>query len=264
MVLNLDFINDEQIAAIIEKSAAGAAVRKLANVEIVSGKGNVKTVSVKDLDVKFHTTGLKTESGAVTELDINIGSLYSIQYFDDYAQVTGSEIYNTLFEKLPKEYEKALDRQIFGPVGDTSRFEGFTAGTVEVDETAASWEDAIAVVEDSGYSPTGMILNRKLRRVLSTALTEGSQVNPLTLNIVDGYEVNGIPVYFRDLGEKLGVIGDFDQAVLALGDTIEFNTYYAENDAQLAVMNKDMLKSSLRSGFGVFDQDAFREITLAV
>lgn len=261
MALNLDFINDETISSIIEKSAAGAAIKKLANVEVVSGKGNVKTVNIKDLNVKFHTTGEKQESGSVSELQINIGSLYSVQYFDDYADVTGSEIYNVLFEKLPREYEKALDRQIFGPIGDTSRFEGFTESAVVVDDTAASWEAAIETVEDNGYNPTGMILHKKLRSKLTKALTEGSQVNPLTVNIVDGYEVNGIPVYFRDLGEEIGVIGDFDQSVLALGDTLEFNTYYADNDAKLAILNKDMLKTSLRAGFGVFDQKAFVPLT---
>jgi hypothetical protein len=157
-----------------------------------------------------------------------------------------------------------LDKAIFPGLVPGTPYDFAGVNTATVDDTAASWIAAIQSIADAGYAATGAILDTKLKPLLISALTEGTNVNPLTLSIEDGYNVAGIPVVFRsNLGGK-GFIADFTQMAVCFKNGVTAEIHDPKDDWTLRRQNKAGVYAGWRVGVGISDPKAATVISPAV
>lgn len=258
------------ISSIFSKAREQSAVAQLARKEsLLSPKDHI-IYSFDGDDAKFHTPGGADKAeGAdtVTDIDVPVRTLYKIMKFHDvdYDDAVGRRIIDQVVEKLPGFIAETYDKAVFGPtVVPTSPFGGFTGTPLEVDETPESWMAAYDAVTASGYTPTGWVLDKSMIAAVRRASTDGSITNPLSLAVGDGFPIAGAPAYFRKLGGNRGVVGDWNQAVVATYSGLTIELHSPQNDFSLRKENAYAVYAGVRVGFGVADQDAFQRVTLDV
>lgn len=258
---------DEQLTQIFGTTAKRSALLYFVNATQTSTDKDKIALSVNWSDAKFHTRGGADKEISDDEFktfDVPMGDLYKLLTFEDYQLEDEPALVNDVVTNLETIVPNTLDKAIFPGLvpGTPYDFSGVNVKTV--DDTAASWIAALQSVADAGYSATGAILDTKLKPLLISALTEGTNVNPLTLSIEDGYNVAGVPVVFRNgLGGK-GFIADFSQMAVCFKNGVTAEIHDPKTDWTLRRQNKAGVYAGWRVGVGISDEKAATVISPVV
>lgn len=254
---------------VLSKIHKGAAILNLAELHPFSGSNEGVFYTFNGSDAEYHsgtdTTDKKISDDQLSEVTIRTKTLYKWLEFSDEEFQDLRVIANAIENKTPYDLYRTLDKDAVGgkSLVPTSGFDGYTATPLEVGATAASWLDAVDAVSDNGYEATGIILDNSFRKVLRAAFVENTNTNQLGTSIRDGIYVGDVPVFFRNLGAGVGVVGDFSQFVVAYNNNLNVVHYDPNSDAYQGRRDKNAVKVSWRVGVGVATQDAFQPITLA-
>lgn len=260
--LNLpDSFNEEIISNVKDT----AAVMQLANVVAAPKKRDAVQYAMNFTPAAFHnaTGASKNVSNETVEnIEIAMSTLYKMLNFKDWEYSDSVELVDQIANELPKVIQSTLDILAAGGTVSGARFEGYTTPAVEVDETSASWAAVIDAISAAGETANGAILDNSFKALLRQASTEGTQVNPLNVNVTDGFQLGGVTFYFRNLGEGVGVVGNFDKAVLAINGSVELRKFLPEDNYELQKENLMAVYAGLRVGYAVQNQDAFIPVTV--
>lgn len=254
---------------VLSKIQKGSAALNLAELHPFTGSKEGVFYSFNGSDAEYHsgsdTTDKKVSDDQLTEVTIRTKTLYKWLEFSDEEFQDQRVIANAIENKTPYDLYRTLDKDAVGgkSLVPTSGFDGYTATPIQIDATAASWLDAVDAVSDNGYEATGIILDNSFRKVLRAAFVENTNTNQLGTTVRDGIYVGDVPVFFRNLGEGVGIVGDFRQAVVAYNNSLNVVHYDPNSDAYQGRRDKNAIKVSWRVGYGVATQDAFQPIVLA-
>lgn len=260
---------------LFSKSYDASAIAQVSAFEMLTSPRDHIIYGFNGAAAKFHgPDSLANKSPGddkLTSSRVIVETMYKIFEFYDkhYDDAIGRKIISQIEAKIPGIMAMSLDRVPFGQeaIAD-SPFDGFTETPAEVDETADSWLEALATLEATGYKPSAFILDNKFKAAVRKAFTEGSNVNPLTFGVSDGFSIAGIPVYFRDLGSDtegnpFGAVAQWDQGVLVSYDEFDAVEIHLPNgDWTLRQANRVGAYAGWRVGYGVADQKAFLPLKL--
>lgn len=252
--------------AIITAAEEMSAATALVNVIPVSTKRDLVTHTFSAGDASFHNgdgTDKTVSDDELQAVEIFMSTLYKLLEFPDWQAEDAEETVKQIEAALPQVISKTLDKLVGGGSVTGARFGGYTETPAVVDATAASWEAVFEALSANGHTPTGAILNTSFKGLIKQATTEGTNINPLNVNVSDGFQLGGIPVYFRDLGDTIGVIGDFDKAILAISGDIDSEFHTPSENYELRKKNMAALYAGLRVGYGIADQTAFVPVAVA-
>lgn len=275
-ISNIKLSQDEQ-ARIMSTGLKQSAVYQL-----LAAQGNVvPTSSLKDKlvhsftygDAAFHnplTDNNQKSVSKVTDSSIEVPMVneYYIFKVPDFTADEYPGLIEQIKTELPLVLGQTLDRAVFGTEFiPSSKFTNITK-TATVDSTAAKWQ---AAAEAPSVDATGWILSNAQKSNVRTAVTAGSNINPLTFGLNDGFQLAGMPAYFRDLpatgttgtgtNKTVGLVGDFRRAVLYVKDGIEFTVYSPETSFELARDNAVAIKASWRIGFAAANNALVKLVT---
>lgn len=270
-ISNIKLSQDEQ-ARIMSTGLKQSAVYQL-----LAAQGNVvPTSSLKDKlvhsftygDAAFHNPLVDDNPKVVSKVnDISIEVPMVNEYYIFKVSDFTADEYPGLIEQikteLPLVLGQTLDRAVFGTEFiPSSKFDDITS-TATVDDTAATWQ---AAAEAPYVDATGWIISNAQKSNVRAAVTAGSTVNPLTFGLNDGFQLAGMPAYFRNLPaaydvKTVGLVGDFRRAVLYVKDGIEFTVYSPETSFELARENAVAIKASWRIGFAAADNALVKLVT---
>ena len=270
-ISNIKLSQDEQ-ARIMSTGLKQSAVYQL-----LAAQGNViPTSSLKDKlvhsftygDAAFHNPLTDNDKKSVSKatdssIEVPMVNEYYIFKVPDFTAAEYPGLIEQIKTELPLVLGQTLDRAVFGTEFiPSSKFTNITK-TATVDATAAKWQ---AAAEAPSVDATGWILSNSQKSNVRTAVTAGSTVNPLTFGLNDGFQLAGMPAYFRDLPAKtdnktVGLVGDFRRAVLYVKDGIEFTVYSPETSFELARENAVAIKASWRIGFAAADNALVKLVT---
>ena len=256
-ISNIKLSQDEQ-ARIMSTGLKQSAVYQL-----LAAQGNVvPTSSLKDKlvhsftygDAAFHNPLVDNNPKNVSKLtdnsiEVPMVNEYYIFKVSDFTADEYPGLIEQIKTELPLVLGQTLDRAVFGTaLIPSSKFDNISI-SVNVDDTAGTWQ---AAAEAPSVDATGWIIDNKEKANVRSAVTAGSTVNPLTFGLNDGFQLAGMPAYFRDLQNDsgiVGLVGDFRRAVLYVKDGIEFTVYTPETNFELARENAVAIKASWRIGF---------------
>ena len=270
-ISNIKLSQDEQ-ARIMSTGLKQSAVYQL-----LAAQGNViPTSSLKDKlvhsftygDAAFHNPLVDTNPKSVSKvtdssIEVPMVNEYYIFKVSDFTAAEYPGLIEQIKTELPMVLGQTLDRAVFGTEFiPSSKFTNITK-TATVDNTAAKWQ---AAAEAPSVDATGWILSNSQKSNVRTAVTAGSTVNPLTFGLNDGFQLAGMPAYFRDLPantehKTVGLVGDFRRAVLYVKDGIEFTVYSPETSFELARENAVAIKASWRIGFAAANNALVKLVT---
>lgn len=270
-ISNIKLSQDEQ-ARIMSTGLKQSAVYQL-----LAAQGNViPTSSLKDKlvhsftygDAAFHNPLTDNETKSVSKvtdssIDVPMVNEYYIFKVPDFTADEYPGLIEQIKTELPLVLGQTLDRAVFGTEFiPSSKFTNITK-TETVDNTAATWQ---AAAEAPSVDATGWIISNSQKSNVRAAVTAGSTVNPLTFGLNDGFQLAGMPAYFRDLPAKndnktVGLVGDFRRAVLYVKDGIEFTVYSPETSFELARENAVAIKASWRIGFAAANNALVKLVT---
>ena len=260
-ISNIRLSQDEQ-ARIMSNGLKQSAVYQL-----LAAQGNViPTSSLKDKlvhsftygDAAFHNPLIDVDPKDVSTvrdntLEVPMVNEYYIFKVSDFTADEYPGLIEQIKTELPLVLGQTLDRAVFGHVFiPSSKFHDIADCDAYVDNTAATWQ---AAAEMPTVDATGWIISNREKANVRAAVTSGSTVNPLTFGLNDGFQLAGMPAYFRDLPfngndrDIVGLVGDFRRAVLYVKDGIEFTVYTPETNFELARENAVAIKASWRIGF---------------
>ena len=260
-ISNIKLSQDEQ-ARIMSTGLKQSAVYQL-----LAAQGNVvPTSSLKDKlvhsftygDAAFHNPLVDNDPKDVSKLtdnsiEVPMVNEYYIFKVSDFTADEYPGLIEQIKTELPLVLGQTLDRAVFGTEFiRSSKFANITK-TSTVDNTVTTWQ---AAAEAPSVDATGWILSNAQKSNVRAAVTAGSTVNPLTFGLNDGFQLAGMPAYFRDLpatSPTVGLVGDFRRAVLYIKDGIEFTVYSPETSFELARENAVAIKASWRIGFAAAD-----------
>lgn len=257
-ISRIELSQDEQ-ARIMSTGLKQSAVYQL-----LAAQGNViPTSSLKDKlvhsftygDAAFHNplfddTPKSVSKVNVSSVEVPMANEYYIFKVSDFTADEAPGLIEQIKTELPLVLGQTLDRAVFGSdFIQSSKFRPIE-NDVTVDDTVATWQ---AAAEAPSVDATGWIIANSQKSNVRTAVTAGSTVNPLTFGLNDGFQLAGMPAYFRDLPANprkvVGLVGDFRRAVLYVKDGIEFTVYSPETSFELARENAVAIKASWRIGF---------------
>lgn len=268
-ISNIKLSQDEQ-ARIMSTGLKQSAVYQL-----LAAQGNVvPTSSLKDKlvhsftygDAAFHNPLVDDNPKGVSKvtdssIEVPMVNEYYIFKVSDFTADEYPGLIEQIKTELPLVLGQTLDRAVFGTEFiPSSKFANITK-TETVDNTVATWQ---AAAEAPSVDATGWILSNAQKSNVRAAVTAGSTVNPLTFGLNDGFQLAGMPAYFRDLpatGKTVGLVGDFRRAVLYVKDGIEFTVYSPETSFELARENAVAIKASWRIGFAAADNALVKLVT---
>lgn len=268
-ISNIKLSQDEQ-ARIMSTGLKQSAVYQL-----LAAQGNVvPTSSLKDKlvhsftygDAAFHNPLIDDNPKGVSKvtdssIEVPMVNEYYIFKVSDFTADEYPGLIEQIKTELPLVLGQTLDRAVFGTEFiPSSKFANITK-TSTVDNTVATWQ---AAAEAPSVDATGWILSNAQKSNVRAAVTAGSTVNPLTFGLNDGFQLAGMPAYFRDLpatGKTVGLVGDFRRAVLYVKDGIEFTVYSPETSFELARENAVAIKASWRIGFAAADNALVKLVT---
>lgn len=240
-----------------------AGLKQSAVYQLLAAQGNVvPTSSLKDKlvhsftygDAAFHNPLIDNDPKSVSiltdsSIEVPMVDEYYIFKVSDFTADEYPGLIEQIKTELPLVLGQTLDRAVFGTEFIlSSKFAPITK-TTTVDDTVDSWQLA---AEAPSVDATGWIISNAQKSNVRKAVTAGSNVNPLTFGLNDGFQLAGMPAYFRDLptnGKTIGLVGDFRRAVLYVKDGIEFTVYSPETSFELARENAVAIKASWRIGF---------------
>ena len=269
-ISNIKLSQDEQ-ARIMSTGLKQSAVYQL-----LAAQGNVvPTSSLKDKlvhsftygDAAFHNPLVDNDPKSVSKLtdnsiEVPMVNEYYIFKVSDFTAEEYPGLIEQLKTELPLVLGQTLDRAVFGTEFiPSSKFKNISNYVATVDNTVDSWQSA---AEAPSVDATGWIISNAQKSNVRAAVTAGSTVNPLTFGLNDGFQLAGMPAYFRDLpatGKTVGLVGDFRRAVLYVKDGIEFTVYSPETSFELARENAVAIKASWRIGFAAADQALVKLVT---
>lgn len=257
-ISKIDLSQDEQARIM------SAGLKQSAVYQLLAAQGNVvPTSSLKDKlvhsftygDAAFHNPifdDLKSVSKVNDKpIEVQMVNEYYIFKVPDFTADEYPGLIEQIKTELPLVLGQTLDRAVFGTEFiPSSKFSGI-GKSATVDNTAATWQ---AAAEAPSVDATGWIISNSQKSNVRAAVTAGSTVNPLTFGLNDGFQLAGMPAYFRDLPantehKTVGLVGDFRRAVLYVKDGIEFTVYSPETSFELARENAVAIKASWRIGF---------------
>lgn len=254
------------IDGIIGSAQKASAVAAVATNVTTSSRRDQVAFSLGQGLAAFHAVGpsKKVSDADLTQVPVKMGSMYKLMEFPDFEADDAPGILASIEANLPGIMAATADAVAVGGTSiiPTSPFTGYKTAPLTVDATVDSWEAAVSAAQ-AGGNASAMILDNSFKALLRSAVTEGSTSNPLTVAISDGFTVAGIPAYFRNLGSKKGVIGDFSQAVFAHYNGITIEAHRPEDDYALRVKNAVAIYAGWRCGFAVADEAAFQPIVAA-
>lgn len=268
-ISNIKLSQDEQ-ARIMSTGLKQSAVYQL-----LAAQGNVvPTSSLKDKlvhsftygDAAFHNPLVDDNPKGVSKItdssiEVPMVNEYYIFKVSDFTADEYPGLIEQIKTELPLVLGQTLDRAVFGTEFiSSSKFANITK-TSTVDNTVTTWQ---AAAEAPSVDATGWILSNAQKSNVRAAVTAGSNVNPLTFGLNDGFQLAGMPAYFRDLpatGKTVGLVGDFRRAVLYVKDGIEFTVYSPETSFELARENAVAIKASWRIGFAAADNALVKLVT---
>lgn len=272
-ISNIKLSQDEQ-ARIMSTGLKQSAVYQL-----LAAQGNVvPTSSLKDKlvhsftygDAAFHNPLVDDNPKVVSTLtdysiEVPMVNEYYIFKVSDFTADEYPGLIEQIKTELPLVLGQTLDRAVFGTEFiPSSKFANITS-TAAVDNTVDSWRSAASAPY---VDATGWIIANNQKPNLRAAVTAGSTVNPLTFGLNDGFQLAGMPAYFRDLpypdtntGKTVGLVGDFRRAVLYVKDGIEFTVYSPETNFELARENAVAIKASWRIGFAAANMALVKLVT---
>ena len=248
---------------VLTKALDLSGLNNLARVEYTSSGKNLLTYDLGLSDAQFRNNvtednNVSTES--VNPVEVKMVSLYKIIMLEEYTKDAVPALIQTIKETVPAKLAETLQKAIFGPTAiPSSPFAGF--GTPEVINIADP--DALAGVADEveGY-PTGWIFNRKAKSLLNKAYNSGANSNSLRDGITDGDLVAGIPAYFSSISPAVtdlaGVVGDFDQSILVMGDTVNIQMVDGSTDFEMMKADATAIKVGIRVGFATGNAGSFK------
>lgn len=256
-ISNIKLSQDEQ-ARIMSTGLKQSAVYQL-----LAAQGNVvPTSSLKDKlvhsftygDAAFHNPLVDDNPKFVSKvsdssIEVPMVNEYYIFKVSDFTADEYPGLIEQIKTELPLVLGQTLDRAVFGnEFIPSSKFANITKRAI-VDNTIDTWQVA---AEAPSVDATGWILSNTQKSNVRAVVTAGSTVNPLTFGLNDGFQLAGMPAYFRNLptdGKTVGLVGDFRRAVLYVKDGIEFTVYSPETSFELARENAVAIKASWRIGF---------------
>lgn len=266
-ISNITLSQDEQARIM------SAGLKQSAVYQLLAAQGNVvPTSSLKDKlvhsftygDAAFHNPlfdDLKSVSTVDDKpIEVQMANEYYIFKVPDFTADEYPGLIEQIKTELPLVLGQTLDRAVFGrDFIPSSKFRGIQK-SVTVDGTVDTWQ---AAAEAPSVDATGWIISNAQKSNVRAVVTAGSTVNPLTFGLNDGFQLAGMPAYFRDLPANtrnvVGLVGDFRRAVLYVKDGIEFTVYSPETSFELARENAVAIKASWRIGFAA-DDDALVEL----
>lgn len=270
-ISNIKLTQDEQ-ARIMSTGLKQSAVYQL-----LAAQGNVvPTSSLKDKlvhsftygDAAFHNPLVDDNPKKVSKLtdnsiEVPMVNEYYIFKVSDFTADEYPGLIEQIKTELPLVLGQTLDRAVFGTEFiPSSKFADITS-TATVDDTTDSWRAAASAPY---VDATGWIISNAQKSNVRAAVTAGSTVNPLTFGLNDGFQLAGMPAYFRDLPNlhntnTVGLVGDFRRAVLYVKDGIEFTVYSPETNFELARENAVAIKASWRIGFAAANRALVKLVT---
>lgn len=261
---------DDFSQEIVFSAKQASAILETANVLAVPHARDLVQYAFDFSDAKFHNADVSTEGektvseDSPTEIKIEMSTLYKILEFKDWEAADANIMIQKIAEQLPSVIASTLDKNAVAGTAlvPTSRFAGYTEDAVTVDDSAAAWIAVFDALEANGHTATAAILDNRFKAAIRKAATEGTNINPLNTDVTDGYLLNGARVYFRNLGGNHGVVGDFSKAVVAINGEVETDYFSHKDSYELAKLDHDALKASVRIGYGVQDQTAFIPVVL--
>lgn len=267
-ISNITLTQDEQARIM------SAGLKQSAVYQLLAAQGNViPTSSLKDKlihsftygDAAFHNPLIDNDPKSVSKvtdssIEVPMVNEYYIFKVPDFTAEEYPGLIEQIKTELPLVLGQTLDRAVFGTKFiPSSKFMGI-GNSATVNSTAATWQ---AAAEAPSVDATGWIISNAQKSNVRAAVTAGSTVNPLTFGLNDGFQLAGMPAYFRDLPANtrnvVGLVGDFRRAVLYVKDGIEFTVYSPETSFELARENAVAIKASWRIGFAA-DKDALVEL----
>lgn len=268
-------IPDETSGLLFSKSYEASAIAQVSSFEMLTSPRDQIVYSFNGDAAKFHGPNSVTEKteGAdkLTSQRVIVETMYKIFEFHDkhYDDAVGKKIITQIENRIPGIMALSLDRVPFGGEAiEDSPFDGFTEAAAEVDETTESWLEVLERFETTGYKASAFILDNRYKSAVRKAFTEGSNVNPLSFGVTDGFSIAGVPAYFRDLGVDdegvpFGALAQWDQGVLVSYDEFdEVEIHLPNSDWGLRKLNRVGAYAGWRVGYGVADQKAFLPIKL--
>lgn len=260
-ISNIKLSQDEQ-ARIMSNGLKQSAVYQL-----LAAQGNVvPTSSLKDKlvhsftygDAAFHNPLVDDNPKDVSKLtdssiEVPMVDEYYIFKVSDFTADEYPGLIEQIKTELPLVLGQTLDRAVFGTEFIRSSKFANINNAIDVDKTVDTWQEA---AEAPSVDATGWIISNAQKSNVRAAVTAGSTVNPLTFGLNDGFQLAGMPAYFRDLpttSPVVGLVGDFRRAVLYVKDGIEFTVYSPETSFELARENAVAIKASWRIGFAAAD-----------
>lgn len=254
---------------VFSKIHKGSAALQVARLYPFTGSQELIAYNYNGEDARYHDGKESTEKvisdDQLTEVNIITKTLYKWLEFSDREWADNRVVANAIENQTAFDLYRTLDKDAVAgqDLVPSSAFTGYTTSPLTIDGTAASVLAAVDAVASNGYQATAAILDVSFKPTLREAFVENTNTNQLGVSIGDGTFIGDVPVYFRNLGAGVGLVGDFDKLIVAYNNELNVVRYLADSDAYQGRRNKNAIKVSWQVGVGVADQAAFQPVALA-
>lgn len=264
-------LTSEQITDIIGKAQKSSALAQLTpQITISDSRDKVLPYLDNEEPGRFHLPSQeqKTVAGdSVAPLEIDMYPVYKVLQFSDKDAANEATLTDALKNRLPLALAEAIDQGGFGtlksgiPDKNWSSFSTLPAGTA-LSGKLSSYDDALSALNSKGFNETGWLLDTSVKADLRAAFrAENNGLSYVANGIQDGFNLEGIPSYFRTLNVAdaghVGVVGDFTQARIAVSGNIQLTMVDGSTSYTMMMADKVTIKAMFFVGFRFATPDAF-------
>jgi HK97 family phage major capsid protein len=262
-------------AEILAKMQEQSAVQRLARQITMPGNGSAIHVVTSDPTAAWVAESAEgsASNSAVTTKVLRGYKLQVISTFSEELTRDAAALYDSLLGRLPGILARKFDNTVLNGTAPGSDFDVLTAATgvaITAGSTYGGLVSAVTGIANASYDANAFIIAPQAEALL---LGEKDSTNrPLFIDNAQNGTIGSLlsrPVlktpaaYKDDLIDKIGVVGDWSQAVWGTvgGVNVKVAREASIGDLDLFAAGMVAVKAEIEVGFRVSTTDAFRQLT---
>lgn len=262
-------------AEILGKMQEQSAVQRLARQITMPGNGSAIHVVTSDPTAAWVAESAEgsASNSAVTTKVLRGYKLQVISTFSEELTRDAAALYDSLLGRLPGILARKFDNTVLNGTAPGSDFDVLTAATgvaITAGSTYAGLVTAVTGIANASYDANGFIIAPQAEALLLGEVDGNDR--PLFIDNAQNGAIGSLlsrPVlktpaaYKDDITDKLGVVGDWSQAVWGTvgGVNVKVAREASIGDLDLFAAGMVAVKAEIEVGFRVSSTDAFRQLT---
>lgn len=262
-------------AEILGKMQEQSAVQRLARQITMPGNGSAIHVVTSDPTAAWVAESAEgsASNSAVTTKVLRGYKLQVISTFSEELTRDAAALYDSLLGRLPGILARKFDNTVLNGTAPGSDFDVLTAATgvaITAGSTYGGLVTAVTGIANASYDANGFIIAPQAEALLLGEVDGNDR--PLFIDNAQNGAIGSLlsrpvlktPAAYKDeLTDKLGVVGDWSQAVWGTvgGVNVKVAREASIGDLDLFAAGMVAVKAEIEVGFRVSSTDAFRQLT---